>query len=159
MNKQTIYIFGNPLLSFDNLPIKLKPKLEKAFPQINFIIQDPNENIKPSYVKTSEGRPPYVKTSEGRPPSVRTSEGRPNTIKELVIIDTVVGIDKVMIIDNINDIELNNVYSMHDFDLGFNLKLLKKIGQLDKITIFGVPQKYDKNKALDELIILINNTK
>jgi len=149
MNKQTIYIFGNPLLSFDNLPIKLKPKLEKAFPQINFIIQDPNENIKPSYVKTSEGRPPYVKTSEGRP----------NTIKELVIIDTVVGIDKVMIIDNINDIELNNVYSMHDFDLGFNLKLLKKIGQLDKITIFGVPQKYDKNKALDELIILINNTK
>jgi len=139
MNKQTIYIFGNPLLSFDNLPIKLKPKLEKAFPQINFIIQDPNENIKPSYVKTSEGRP--------------------NTIKELVIIDTVVGIDKVMIIDNINDIELNNVYSMHDFDLGFNLKLLKKIGQLDKITIFGVPQKYDKNKALDELIILINNTK
>lgn len=47
MIKKTIHIFGNPLLPFDNLPIKLAPKLKKLFPEINFIIQDPNENLKP----------------------------------------------------------------------------------------------------------------
>ena len=40
---------------------------------------------------------------------------------------------------------------MHDFDLAFNLKLLKKIGQLEKLTIFGVPPGYPKEKALNEL--------
>ena len=47
MKKITIYICGNPLLEIDNLPLKLKPKLEPLFPEINFRFLDPNENIKP----------------------------------------------------------------------------------------------------------------
>lgn len=123
--KPTIYIFGNPLLDFDNLPIKLIPKLKKLFPAINFIIQDPNENIKPA------------------------KNG------ELIIIDTVMGIKKVTIIDDIEKLETSKIYSMHDFDLAFNLKLLKKIGQLKKLAIFGVPPNYPKEKAIDELKKLI----
>lgn len=46
-SKITIYIFGNPLLDFDNLPIKLLPELKKEFPEIKFTVMDPNENIKP----------------------------------------------------------------------------------------------------------------
>ncbi len=45
--KKKIYIFGNPLLSFDNLPLKLIPELKKEFPQIYFVVKDPNENLKP----------------------------------------------------------------------------------------------------------------
>jgi hypothetical protein len=47
MQKKTIHIFGNALLDFDNLPLKLAPKLEKIFPEINFIIADPSENLEP----------------------------------------------------------------------------------------------------------------
>ena len=44
---------------------------------------------------------------------------------------------------------------MHDFDLGLNLKLLQKIGELEKITIFGVPPDMNKKIALKQLIKLI----
>ncbi len=121
-NNKTIYIFGNPLLNFDNLPIKLAPELQKKFPDINFIIQDPNENIKPS------------------------ADG------ELIIIDTVVGIDEVVIINNVEKLEIEKIYSMHDFDLAFNLKLLKKIGKLKKVAIFGVPPELNKQTALEQLL-------
>ena len=127
VKNKTIYIFGNPLLEFDNMPIKLAPELKKRFPSINFIIQDPNENIKPSI------------------------NG------ELIIIDTVMGIDKVIIINDIGVLETEKIYSMHDFDLAFNLKLLKKIGKLNKVTIFGVPPRLNKRTVLEQLSKLINN--
>jgi hypothetical protein len=38
-----IYIFGNPDLPFDALPLQLIPELEKRFPQYTFTILDPNE--------------------------------------------------------------------------------------------------------------------
>jgi len=43
MSKQTIYIFGNPDLEMDSLPVKLIPELEKLYPQFTFILKDPNE--------------------------------------------------------------------------------------------------------------------
>jgi len=123
----TIYLCGNPLLPFDSLPLKLKPKLEQAFPQIDFLELDPNENLKPEN-------------------------------KELIIIDTIEGIDEVVLMDDIDKIQTAPLYSLHDFDLGFNLKLLKKIGALEKVTIFGVPMKGDKTALLEALIKAINNT-
>ena len=119
-----IYIFGNPLLDFDNLPIRLQPELEKVFPDIEFIAMDPNENLHPEN-------------------------------KELIIIDTAIDIDKIKVLDDIDKIELSPNYSLHDHDLGFNLKLLKKLGQLEKVTIFCVPPDIDKKQALQELVDLI----
>lgn len=122
--KRKIHIFGNELLDFDNLPILMKPDLEKAFPEIEFVIQDPSENLKPEN-------------------------------KELTIIDTVEGIDDIIIINDISQIQTSPVYSLHDFDLGMNIKLLNKIGLLDKILIFGVPM--DNNDLLfNKLIKQIN---
>lgn len=43
MSNQTIYIFGNPDLEIDSLPIKLLPDLQKLYPHISFILKDPNE--------------------------------------------------------------------------------------------------------------------
>ena len=123
-HKKIIHIFGNILLPFDSLPLKLQPELQAALPEIDFVISDPNENIKP-------------------------------VNKELVIIDTVLDIDEIKIIKNIDQIQDNQTYSMHDFDLGLNLKLLQKIGELEKITIFGVPPDMDKKNALEQLIKLI----
>ncbi len=124
-NKKTIYIFGNPTLDFDNVPFKVLQDLKKELPHINFIIRDPNENLKP------------------------------NKNGELFIIDTVLEITKVIVINDIDKIKNSPRYSMHDFDLGFNLKLLKKIGKLKKLTIFGVPSKIKKQVAVKQLVDII----
>jgi len=41
-----IYVFGNPDLKMDSLPIKLLPQLKKKFPEHIFTILDPNEEWK-----------------------------------------------------------------------------------------------------------------
>jgi Ni,Fe-hydrogenase maturation factor len=126
-----IHIFGNPLLDFDNLPIKMAPKLKKVFPKINFIITDPNENLKPD------------------------ANG------ELFIIDTVDGLTNVKVFDSLKEFQSDKLYSMHDFDLGFNLKLFEKLGMLKKVKIIGVPMKnisekyiFLKLKAIINLCVL-----
>ena len=127
--KTKIHIFGNPLLPFDNLPIKLMPKLEKQFPEIEFVLSDPNENIKPENGK-------------------------------LIIIDTVMGIDRVKILTDIDKIQTEQSCSAHDFDLGFNLKLLKKIGELKEVVIFCVPPNIKIEKAEKQLVeVLKENIK
>jgi len=118
--KFTIYIFGNPLLPFDNLPIKILPQLRKKFPQFNFVIFDPNENLKPQD-------------------------------KKLFIIDTVQGLKEVALIEDFDRIMTNKIYSLHDFDLGFNLKLLQKIGELEEIKIFGIPPELGVDEIVKQL--------
>jgi Ni,Fe-hydrogenase maturation factor len=125
-NKKTIYIFGNPLLDFDNLPLRLAPKLTILFPEIDFAITDPNENLKPI-------------------------DG------ELTIIDTVADIEKVVLIDDIEKLETSKIYSLHDFDLAFNLKLLQKIGKLKSVKIFGVPMDGDEEEILKQLTKMVRS--
>jgi hypothetical protein len=38
-----VWLFGNIDFEPDKLPLKIEPKLTAAFPEINFIIKDPNE--------------------------------------------------------------------------------------------------------------------
>lgn len=121
-----VYIFGNPLLPFDSLPLKLAPRLADALPEFEFVIADPNENLRPEN-------------------------------KELFIIDTIEGIDKVVVIDDIDKIKIEKIYSLHDFDLGYNLKLLQKLGELERVKIFGVPMEGDEEKLLKQLIKLLHN--
>jgi len=40
-----IYSFGNIDLDNDSIQLKIIPRLEELFPDINFHISDPNENI------------------------------------------------------------------------------------------------------------------
>ena len=77
---------------------------------------------------------------------------------ELIIIDTVEGIKKVTLINDLEKIRTEKIYSLHDFDLAFNLKLIQKIGKLKKVTIFGVPMKISEKEALEQLEILIEQT-
>ncbi len=107
-----IYIFGNPLVKEDSLPLRILPTLKKLFPRIEFIIADPNENFPPK------------------------SE------KDLIILDTVKGIKEPMILnlDDLADIKSTPI-SPHDYDLLFHLLLLKKTKKLNHVKIIGVPEK------------------
>ena len=117
--KKTIFIFGNPDLEIDSLPLQILPELQKTLPEIEFIIKDPNEEW--------------------------------NVPEEMVIIDTVVGLDKVTIFDDIDEFVGAPQVSMHDFDALTNLRFLKKLGKLKKIKVIGVPPNITKEIAFDSV--------
>jgi len=59
--------------------------------------------------------------------------------RDPVILDTALGIKNVVVLDDIDKIQESPKFSLHDFDLGTNLKLLRKLGRLDSVRIICVP--------------------
>ncbi len=110
-SKKIIYLVGNLLVEEDSLPIKLKPQLQKAFPQIEFREYDPMEDL-------------------------------PQDTEDLVIIDTIEGLTKPQVFDDIDAFASQTAYSMHDFDLGWSLKLYKKLRMFKTIKIIGIPSNF-----------------
>jgi len=76
--------------------------------------------------------------------------------EEVNILDVVKGLKRPMIIKNMDDIVAGKIYSTHDFDLGQTLKLLKKLGMIKKVKIFGVPSRLNK-KTIEQLAELIKS--
>lgn len=106
-----IYVLGNEDISFDNAAIKAAKQLENDFKEVNCVFVKPNEDV------------PFVNE------------------KNVLILDVVSGINKVEYIDDIDvDVfKLSPRYSAHDFDLNFQLRYLKKINKLGKVSIIGLP--------------------
>jgi len=73
-----------------------------------------------------------------------------------IILDVAKGIEQVTLFDDLDSLEFSVVFSLHDFDLSFFLKLLKETGKLDRINIIGIPQLYDEQRALMEVKKLIS---
>jgi len=69
----------------------------------------------------------------------------------LYILDSVEKIKKAMVITDLDQLATNKIYSVHDFDLATILKILKKIGVIKKIIIFGVPMNIQHSQALQEI--------
>lgn len=117
-----IYVFGNEDLSFDNTAIELAKKLSVDFPDIEFVDVKPNEDL------------PFI--------------GEDN----IVLMDVVYGLSDVKIFndDAIDHLVLSPRSSVHDFDLNFQLKYLKKLKKIGSVTIIGLPGEgeliYDKVK-------------
>jgi Ni,Fe-hydrogenase maturation factor len=64
---------------------------------------------------------------------------------DVVILDVVEGIQDVVLI-GLNKIKDFHPVSMHDFDLGTELKLRKEIGEIKDVKIIGIPMKGDKEQ-------------
>ena len=73
----------------------------------------------------------------------------------LILIDTLLNANQVSIITDIDKIRTEKSYSLHDFDLGFTLKLMKKIGKVKDIKIIGIPALIQEEEALKQLKKLI----
>jgi Ni,Fe-hydrogenase maturation factor len=108
-----VYVFGNEDVPEDRKAIEAAQKMDRAVDDISFVFVGPNEDV------------PFA------------DEGR------VVILDTVHGIRDVELIegDRIAALVLAPRGSVHDFDLTFQLRYLKKIGKLGDVTIVGVPQE------------------
>jgi Ni,Fe-hydrogenase maturation factor len=119
-----IYVLGNPLLRDDSLPLRILPKLRKdeQFQNIKFIEFDPTEEFPEE--------------------------------EYLLIIDTIINTDKIVVLkgmEHVDKLSSHPNYSVHDFDLAFQLKLAKKMGHLKDMTIIGLPPDMEESAAFEEL--------
>lgn len=78
--------------------------------------------------------------------------------EEIVILDVVKGIKGVRVFDE-NDIDYldTSELSAHDFDLGFQLKILQKIEKIDKLKIIGIPMKGNARDIAEEIIEILKD--
>lgn len=106
-----IYVFGNPDVPEDNKAFSLAEKLKDCTKDINFIFVKPNEDL------------PF------------------SDEKNVIVMDVIKGIDETRILnfEDINALVMSPRTSAHDFDLGFQLNYLKKLGRLKEIKIIGLP--------------------
>ena len=108
-----VFVFGNEDVPEDRKAIDVAEKLDGAVEDVSFIFVKPNEDV------------PFVGE------------------RHVVILDTVCGIREVVLIegDDIDLVTSSPRGSVHDFDLAFQLKYLKKIGKLGEVAVIGVPQE------------------
>lgn len=71
-------------------------------------------------------------------------------LDEVFILD-VANVDKVVAFDDLGKLKAGKITTLHDFDLGFFLKLLKELKQIKKIRIIAIPQEGDKEKIKGEI--------
>ena len=69
----------------------------------------------------------------------------------LYIIDAVLNLNGVSVIEDFEKLEDSPRVSVHDSDLGFHLKWMKKLGKLSRVVIFGVPAEGDLTQLEKEL--------
>ena len=123
-----VYIFGNPDHNPDALPYELVHEIQNSLPNLEVIYVKPNEDL------------PF------------------GSHEHAVLIDTVVGITDITLItdENIDKIQLPPRYSAHDFDLGFQLKYLQKLGKVDSFLIIGIPMGLSKSpEAVNRIINIL----
>ncbi len=129
INKLKVLVFGNILVEKDNIVLRILPDLKKEFPEIEFKELDANEDLQ--------------------------KQGR-----KLKIIDVADNLDKVreikmISLEDFNRILTNKIYSMHDFDLGYNLKLLKKMNLIDEVEIICVHMNIKEKEALNQVQLIL----
>ena len=108
-----IYVFGNEYVAADKRALEAARELEDTIEGISFVFVNPNEDV------------PFVNE------------------RHVVILDTVEGIQDVALIegDRLDELTLSPRGSVHDFDLAFQLRYLKKLNKLGEVTIIGIPQE------------------
>jgi Ni,Fe-hydrogenase maturation factor len=108
-----VYVFGNEYVAEDKRAIEVARELEDSVGGISFVFVSPNEDV------------PFINE------------------RHVVILDTVEGIQDVVLVegDRIDRLNLSPRGSVHDFDLAFQLRYLKKLGKLGEVTIIGIPQE------------------
>lgn len=119
-----IYVFGNKDDKKDKIALEVFEKLEKE--------------IKSPYLASA--RVPSL-NKEGE--KVKFVEVKPNEDLpfegDVVIMDVVWGLKEVSLISDIDKFDLGPKNSVHDFDLSFQLKYLKKLGKIKSVRIIGLP--------------------
>ena len=107
-----VYVFGNKDVTEDAVAFVVAENLQKKMQDVDFVSVSPNEDL------------PFIDE------------------KQVILLDVVQGIKEVMVIDeqSLDHLVTLRSTTVHDYDLGFQLRYLKKLGKIYKVTIIGLPQ-------------------
>lgn len=86
-----------------------------------------------------------------------SSENMEREGRDLIILDSAMGLKRVELIEDLARVDMGKIYSMHDFDLSITLRLLKKINAIDSVRIIAVPHDYPLKKAFGEAVAAISS--
>ncbi|UCG95791.1 MAG: hypothetical protein JSV92_01940 [archaeon] len=70
----------------------------------------------------------------------------------VIILDVARGIDRVTEVDDPDRIKNRKMSSLHDFDLGFFMKLMKRAGRGRDVRLIALPQDIDCDEELIEIL-------
>lgn len=59
---------------------------------------------------------------------------------KITILDVVKGIHEPLLVTDIAQLKTRNIMSLHDFDVGFFLTLMREMGEEKEVAIIGIPQ-------------------
>lgn len=76
-------------------------------------------------------------------------------LEEVYILDVAENVDDIKMFKDIDAINAGRICSLHDFDLGFFLKLLKELGRIESIRIICVPKTAFVDQATKKVVKLI----
>jgi len=115
-----VYVFGDEYVAEDIRAIEVARELQNTVEDVSLFFVNPNEDV------------PFA------------DEPR------VVILDTIQGIQDVALVegDAIDGLLLSPRGSVHDFDLAFQLRYLKKLGKLGTVTVIGIPQEAEVDHLL-----------
>ena len=119
----TIYVFGNKDDKKDKVAFEVADSLKKIIQDIEFRGIKPNEDL------------PFENE------------------EDIILMDGIMGLNEVALIENTDKFDLGPKNSVHDFDLAFQLKYLKKIGKIGKVKIIGLP--IEGKVKIEEIIEVI----
>lgn len=104
-----ICFLGTQIEPFDAVPLSLVEFVQKKFPEDIIIHYDPTEELESEQTE------------------------------QIILIDTVIGIDTLTVFASAEHFLLSPRVSVHDYDLPLTLGLLKKLGKLPEVKIIGIP--------------------
>jgi hypothetical protein len=114
------FVFGNPDVSMDSLPLRILPRLRKLYPDVEFEAKDPNEEWDVGPISEA-----------------------------LTIIDTAVGIKETTVFYDLKRFARPPHLGMHDFDALTNLRYMMKLGKIKNITVVGIPAEMGEDEAIE----------
>lgn len=106
-----VYVFGNQDHEIDSVALNVSRALQNDYPQVQFISIQPNEDL------------PFA-------------DGQ-----DVILMDAIQGINEESLfrLNDLNHLIGSLRLTVHDYDLGFQLKYLQKLGKLGEVQIIGLP--------------------
>ena len=118
----SVSVFGNPDLHLDSVPVQLVPKLRRRFPNVRFVVEDPNEIDLPK---------------RGKWVILDTVRGLENV--SWLSVDDIARSRK-------------GAVTAHDYDLSTLLLLAKKLDASFEPNILGVPEGMSEKQVLPDVV-------
>lgn len=117
----TIYVFGNSDHPQDNIAIAVAEKLASELPNYRFIRSYTVDQF--------------------------DNENHANRNAPFIILDAAKGIDDVQVLNDLDSVHNKPTTTLHDFDIGFELRLLKKLGKIQSVQIIAIPLDMETSVA------------